>query len=309
MWFRRRQDSDFQAEIEAHIRLETDRLIADGMPAEQAQATARRAFGNAVIARERFYQSQRWMWWDELRRDVRYGLRSLTKTPSFVVAAALTIALSVGANTAVFSLVDAVLLQSLPVSDPSTLVFVETIGNAATSTTPPYRAFVRLREQTSAFSRVAAYATDELRIEIDGNPEQVNGQIASGDYFPLLGTEAALGRLPDTNDENLDTPIAVISDRYWRRRFGGDPAVLGRTFSAGGRTFTIAGVTPPGFDGTAARICRRHHPPNRPEGRLPGGHGIVARLKPGVPERQAQAQSTIVLRAVLFRIGLPRASD
>ena len=119
MRFRRRQDSDFQDEIESHIRLEADRLIAEGMPPAEAQAAARRAFGNVGIARERFYESHRWMWWDELRRDLRYGLRSLAKTPSFTAAAALTIALGVGANTAVFSLIDAVLLRSLPVQDPS----------------------------------------------------------------------------------------------------------------------------------------------------------------------------------------------
>src|SRR4051794_16546862 len=121
MFFRRRQDSDFQTEIKSHIRLEADRLIAEGMPPAEAQAAAQRAFGNSGIARERFYERQRWMWWEKLRRDVRYGLRCLAKTPSFTIAAALTIALGVGANTAVFSLIDAVVLRSLPVRDPSGL--------------------------------------------------------------------------------------------------------------------------------------------------------------------------------------------
>lgn len=125
MPFRRRPDSDFQSEIEAHIRLEADRLIAEGMPPATAQSTARRAFGNMGIARETFYESQHWMWWDELRRDLRYGLRSLAKTPSFTAAVVLTVALGVGANTAIFSLIDTVLLRSLPVRDPSGLVFVQ----------------------------------------------------------------------------------------------------------------------------------------------------------------------------------------
>jgi len=141
----------------------------------------------------------------------------------------VTIALGVGANTAVFSLMDAVLLRSLPVSDPSALVFVANAGSAGAST-PPYSALARLREQTSAFAGMAAYATDELRIEIDGQPEPVNAQIASGNYFSLLGVKASLGRLMDSSDENLDSLIAVISDRFWRRRFAGIPPSSGRPF-------------------------------------------------------------------------------
>ena len=125
MWFRGRKDSDFQAEIESHIRLEADRLIADGMPAAEAQFAARRAFGNVSMAQERFNESQRWQWWQSLGRDLRYGSRLLRKSPAFTAAAALTIALGVGANTAVFSLLDAVLLQLLPVKAPKELVFID----------------------------------------------------------------------------------------------------------------------------------------------------------------------------------------
>ena len=153
---------------------------------------------------------------------------------------------------------------------------------------------------------MAAFATDEFRIEIDGHPEPVNGQIASGDYFSAAGRRPPLGRLTNSRDERLDPPVAVISDRYWRRRFGGDPAVLGKTFSSGGRTFTIVGVTPPGFEGLAARIRRGHDPADQPGDGILGGHDIVARLKPGMTDGQAQAESASVLRAALSEAGFAR---
>ena len=306
MRFRRRQDDDFQREIETHIRLEADRLIAEGAQPADAHAAARRAFGNIGIARERFYESQRWMWWDEVRRDLRYGLRSLAKTPAFTAAAALTIALGVGANTAVFSLIDAVLLRSLPVRDPSGLVFVLAGGTAGAPGAPPYAAFPRLREQTSTFAGMAAFATDEIRIEIDGHPEPVNGQIASGNYFSVLGVNPLLGRLTEIGDEKLDPPVAVISYRYWQRRFGGNPAVLGKTFSSGGRTFTIAGVTPAGFEGLRPGFAvDMTMPISRDIGDL-GGHAFVARLKPGTTEGQAQAETASILGAALSETGIGR---
>jgi predicted permease len=300
----RNPEDDFHSEIEAHIRLEADRLIAEGMPSADAQAAARRAFGNIGIARERFYESRRWMWWDELRRDLRYGLRSLAKTPSFTAAAALTIALGVGANTAVFSLIDAVLLRSLPVRDPSGLVFVLAAGDSGTAAAPPYPAFARFKERASAFAGMAAFATDEIRLEIDGHPEPVNGQIASGDYFSVLGINPLLGRFTEIRDEKLDPPVAVISYRYWRRRFGGDPAALGKTFSSGGRTFTIVGVTPAGFEGLRPGFAvDMTMPISRDIGDL-GGHAIVARLKPGATDGQPQAESAAVLRTALSEAGI-----
>jgi predicted permease len=230
----------------------------------------------------------------------------LAKTPSFTVAAALTIALGVGANTAVFSLIDTVLLRSLPVQDPSGLVFVRASGTTRTPGAPPYPVFARLRERTSAFAAMAAFATDEIRIEIDGQPEPVNGQIASGDYFSVLGVNPLLGRLTERRDEMLDPPVAVISHRYWRRRFGGDPTVLGKTFSSGDRTFTIVGVTPVGFEGLRPGFAvDMTLPISRDIGDL-GGHAIVARLKPGTTDAQAQAESASVLRAALSEAGFPR---
>jgi len=305
MWSRRRADSDFQAEIEAHIRLEADRLIGEGMSPAEAQAAARRAFGNVAIARERLYESQRWLWWDQLGQDLRYGLRCLRKTPAFTAAAALTIALGVGANTAVFSLMDAVLLRSLPVQNPKELVFLETAGSAGLSGPPPYPCFTRLRAEAGSLTEMSAFSSDELRFEIDGKPEQVMGQVASGNYFELLGVKPTLGRLMNAEDEKLNPPVAIISDRYWRRRFGGDPAVIGKRISFREQTFTIAGVTPPEFwgllpgtpiDVTLPITLERKHLTDAGAWWL---HAIIARLKPGVSANQAQAESNVVFQSFI----------
>jgi predicted permease len=305
MWFSRRTDKDFQAEIESHIRLETDRLIAGGMAQAEAPAAARKAFGNVAIVREQFYESRRWLWWDQLHQDLRYGLRSLWKAPAFTAAAALTVALGVGANTAIFSLVDAVLLQSLPVHSPKELVFLDAAGSAGGSGAPPYPCFARLRAETGSFAGMAAFSSDELRIEVDGKPEQVMGQVASGNYFDVLGLRPALGRLMNEADEQLSPPIAIISDRYWRRRFGGDPDVIGKTIWFRKQAFSIAGVTPAEFWGlkpgtpidlTLPITVERRHMADSGDWWI---EGAVARLKPGVTTDQAQAESNVVFRSFM----------
>lgn len=305
MWFQRRRDDDFHNEIQSHLRLETDRLMADGLSAHEAEEAARRAFGNISMARQKFYESQRWMWFEQLLQDLRYGARSLRKAPVFTAAVALTIALGVGANTAVFTLIDAVLLRSLPVQSPKELVFLEMAGTEGTSGPPAYPCFLRLRTETDAFQGAAAFASDELRVEIDGKPEQIMGQVASGNYFDVLGLKPALGRLLKENDEQLNPPVAVISDRYWRRRFKGDPAVIGKTLSFRRQTFTIVGVTPPSFLGL--------QPGSPLDITLPIGierelqrdstsiwlQGIIARLKPGVAGAKAQAESNAIFRSFM----------
>jgi len=239
-----------------------------------------------------------------LGQDLRYALRSLRKTPGFTVAAVLTIALGVGANTAIFSLVDAVLLRVLPVQNPKQLVFPTAAGTAGPSGAPPYPCFERLRSGTSSFAGLAAFTGDELRVEIDGNPEQVMGQIASGNYFEVLGVKPAIGRLMTEQDEKLDGPVAVISHSYWQRRFGGDAAVLGKTVSFRKQPFTIIGVTPPEFWGLSPGRPLDLTLPITVERKALSDSGmwwltIIARLKPGISVDRAQAESNAVFKSFM----------
>jgi predicted permease len=240
---------DLAEELEFHRSLKQKELEQSGVPAADASSMSRRSMGNALRAMEDVRRVWISIWFEQAGQDLRYAARSLFRTPSFTLAAALTIALGVGANTGVFSMVDAVLLRPLPVENPKELVFLQPVATTPPFRTPLYPCLAKLPAETGSLEGLAVYAADELRIEIDGRPEQVMGQVASGNYFQLLGVKPALGRLMDVEDEKLGPPIVVLSDRYWRQRFGTDPSVIGKTISFGRQVFTIAGVTPPVFRG------------------------------------------------------------
>lgn len=302
MWSRRRKDSDFHSEIEAHINLEEHRLISEGMPSAEAHAAARRAFGNVAMVQETYYESRRWIWLNHLGRDLRHGLWLLRRSPALTAAASLTIALSVGANTAVFRLMDAMLFHSLAVLAPQELVLIQSVRTVPPSDAPPYPCLAPLPDRTASFTGLAIFATDELRVEINGRPESVFGQVVSGNYFELLGVKATLGRLMDGRDEKLNYPTAAISHRYWQRRFGGDPDVLGKSIAVGDRIYTIAGVTPPEFLGLEPGRSVDVTVPIDSSGRIqtyagPWWFGVIARLKPGVSATSAEAAANVAFEA------------
>jgi predicted permease len=303
-WIRHRQNSqDLGDEIEFHRFLKQKDLERSGLLPDDAAIASRRTMGNTLVAMDDARRVWLTVWLEQGIQDLSYAVRSLSRSPGFILAAGLTIALGVGANTAVFSMFDAALLQLLPVEDPRALVFLKPAPGSGPLDAPPYPCLARLPSETGSFSGLAAFATDELRIEIDGKPEQVMGQVASGNYFELLGVKPALGRLMNIEDEHLNPAIAVISYRYWQRRFGRDTAVIGKTLSFGNQRFAIAGITPPELSGLE---------PGRPvDITLPvttsrnlltvraWRFDAIARLKMAISETQAQAEANAVFQSCM----------
>ncbi|MGB6742422.1 MAG: ABC transporter permease, partial [Terracidiphilus sp.] len=258
MFRRKRSAEDFRAEIEAHLALEADDLRSEGLNEDEARWKARRDFGNVRAAQERFYLKGRLVWLDKLFRDVRFGMRSLRHSPGFALTAILTLALGIGANTAVFSVMNAVLLKSLPVSDPGRLVYLRTsnpprgTGTIDTEQTLSYPVYDALRHQNTGLSPLMAYVPlsgGKVAVRYGAEPEEAEGDMVSGTFFSGLGVNLPLGRGFSEDDETRHAPVAVISYNYWTRRFARNPDVMGKTLYVNSVPMTIVGIAAEGFEG------------------------------------------------------------
>ena len=223
MFWRKRSADDFAEEIKTHLELEADDLKREGLGEDEARRQARREFGNVRAAQERFYIKGRWVWLDKLLRDVRFALRSMRQSPGFAITAILTLALGMGANTAVFSVMNAVLLRSLPVPDPQRVVYLHTsnppsrTGTIDTQDTFSYPVYDALRKQSSVID-VIAYAQmsgDKVSVRVGEQPETAEAEMVSGNFFSVLGVRLARGRGFIAQDENDHTQTMVISYNYW----------------------------------------------------------------------------------------------
>ena len=325
LFSRRRLYGELSEEIREHLEEKIEELVAGGMPRKEAVAAARRELGNVSLIEQDSREVWRWPSIEDFLMDVRYGLRQLCKSPGFTAVAVLTLALGIGANTAIFNALDAVMLKSLPVYRPDQLVlFADTVGQGWTSSnTPPadqlayfpYELYTYFKNRNRTFQDICAFrnALDNVNVRVDGVDLSAGVQLASpkqvsGNYFDVLGVNAILGRtLTPSDDQPTAPPAAVISFRYWSARFNRDASVLGRALEANGVPFTIVGVAPPEFFGERVesnpadlwvplafqpRLMQR-------ESWLENGAyywlDLIGRLKQGVSIEQAQAAVNVQL--------------
>ena len=273
-WFSRlrarlRVDRDLSDEIAQHLDERVDELMSGGLSRHDAARQARREFGNATLIVERGRDVWRFAVVEDLWADLRYASRQLRRSPSFAAAAIATLALGIGANTAVFSVADAILVRELPVQSPAELVvfdWLRTQDSMVASysgygrpgpgpgvgirTSFSVLTFERFRDHAATLSHVFAFSPAELSIVSDRQAETASGLLVTGDYFSGLGVPALIGRtISSTDDRPEAEPVAVISHRYWQRRFSGDSNVVGKTIEVNRSDVVIVGVAREGFHG------------------------------------------------------------
>jgi predicted permease len=337
MFRHKRSAEDFAEEIRTHLELEADDLESEGLSEDEARWRARREFGNVLAAQERFWLKGRLVWLEKLLRDLRFGLRSLRQSPGFAATAMLTVALGVGANTAVFSVMNAVLLKSLPVADASRVVYLRP-SNAPNGTgtiegeeTVSYAVYSALHQQTQAMQPVMAYvplSTGKVAVRFGATPEEAAGEMVSGQFFSGLGVGMAEGHGFAERDETSHAPLAVLSYNYWTRRFERDPGMVGKTLYVNSMPMTIIGVARKGFEGTETGVSMDFWIPlqdgpelnaygNPPaDGKLYEANPkwwcmrLIGRLAPGVNRAQALAQLQPVFQVAAYAgLGNPQQGE
>lgn len=244
-----RFDQDLADEMQLHLDLRAAEKQAAGMDPNAAEAAARRQFGGETQLHEISREAWGWTLLDTLKQDIRYAARTLVANPGFTATAVLSLALGIGANTAIFSILNALMLRSLPVEDPQRLVQLKLDNNPTLNNL----IWEQVRDHQQAFSGALAYAVDRFDLSEGGDSHFAEGLWASGDFFRVLGVPAIQGRMFTTDDDQRgggrEGAVAVISYNFWKQNFLGDPSVIGKTVRLNRRKFEIVGVTPPWFTG------------------------------------------------------------
>jgi predicted permease len=249
-------DERLEDEIEVHLQMATDENIARGMTPDEARSAALRSFGGVIQTREAYRDAAGWPGLDALWQDVRYAVRAYARTPGFALVVVVTLALAIGANTAIFSLLNALVLRDLPVRDPHTLVELSTVTPVRGESSLTFSMFRELSARQQVFTSVIG-VWGNTGVTVNDGGLAMKGLLwaATGNVFEELGVRPAAGRLLMAGDMTVDPPaaepVAVLGHGFWQRHYGGDVSVVGRTILIEGAPFTVVGVAPAGFSGLA----------------------------------------------------------
>ena len=327
-YFRRKHwDREREAEIQVHLQIETDEFIGRGMSPEEARHAARRKLGNVTRIREEIHEMNSLGFLETLGQDVRYALRMLRLNPGFTLVAVLSLALGIGANTAIFQLLDAVRLRSLPVAKPAELYEVKVVSPKGRSGHFPNRyprmtnaIWEQIRDHQQAFSSMFAWGDSQFDLSKGGRARPADGIWVTGDYFRTLGVSPLLGRVISADDDRRGcAPVAVISYAFWQREFGGAPSAVGSNLSLNTQPVEIVGITPPSFTGidvghrfdVAVPVCSEpvfSGKDNNLEMRWAWWLAAIGRLKPGWTLQRANAHLEAMAKSV-FEAALPQNFD
>ena len=303
-FFRRRSwDKEREEELDSYLDIETDDNLARGMSAEEARYAAHRKLGNTTLIREEIYRMNSLNWLEALWQDLRYGIRMLARNPGFTGVAVLTLGLGIGANTAIFTVIDAVLLRPLPYPDPASVVWVTEFmpqSGRDTVLTPEYAAW---EKEEKVFDQFGAFSlTRGANLTGGTQPERILAGHVTQSFFPVLGIKPALGRtfLPGESLPGHDH-VAVLSHDLWQGYFNRDPSILGRSLILDGASYSVIGVMPrgffhPGSAGVGLWLPNAMWPGSERPSMAMGIVSVIGRLKPGVSVAQAQAALEVVTR-------------
>ena len=300
--FRRRQrEEELDQEVQSHLRMAAQEHMEQGESPEQARVSAAREFGNVGLVKEVTRDMWGWGWLETSLQDIRYGARQMRKNPGFAVVAVVTLALGIGANTAMFSIVNSVLLRPLPFKDSERLVVVGwPYANRFVPAPKPHFEWDGWTERTKTLADFSIYENGMINLAGDGEPDRVPAAEVSEHFFNLLGVNPIRGRtfLPD--EESAEHPfVAILSHKLWQSRYGSDPGVIGRTVRLNGKPFTVVGILPSGFDFLGGPQIWVTLPRNLDD-EMFGGNSIggtqFARLRPGATLDQARAELGVIAK-------------
>ncbi|HXD23174.1 MAG TPA: ABC transporter permease [Gemmatimonadaceae bacterium] len=304
---------DLDREFAHHLAERRDALVEAGMTPAEAEAEARRRFGNSGARKEQARDADLLTWLETCLSDIRYAFRALRRSPAFALVAILSLALGIGANTAIFSLINAVMLKSLPVQHPEQLVAVEMEKGDNTFTNPLWE---QIRDRQDMFDGIFATSDTRFDLSTGGEVRQAHGEYVSGDYFTALGVKPAAGRLITRGDDTRGCrAIAVLSAPFWTTEYGADPHAIGKSIELGGKQFEIVGVTDPAYFGMTVGSSTQVYVPLCANAVITGSDAslnqrsqwwltITARLRPGVPVAQVNSRLKALAPAV-FASTLP----